>query len=279
MWDRPQQLNMLSRALFGLSLLLALYGALHYLVRLPAFNLSVVQLEAVPLNVNLAQIEAVLDSELNGNFFTVDLEHLQQKLEAVPWVRRAHVRRYIPWQLKMTLEEHVALARWDKTTWVNQQGELFQAQINDKDIAAILPNFLGSPESAFEVTQMYFEFNRLLMPLKQTISYVSLSPRRAWQVRLQNGMLLDLGREKVLSRLARFVAVYPQSLAAVQGSVNYVDLRYPNGFAVNMLGGNMGSGNLGNAPQGDNENLAGGNVAGTMKSNRMQHKNILLGKI
>ncbi len=274
MWDRPQQLNMLSRALFGLSLLLALYGALHYLVRLPAFNLSVVQLEAVPLNVNLAQIEAVLDSELNGNFFTVDLEHLQQKLEAVPWVRRAHVRRYIPWQLKMTLEEHVALARWDivplwdKTTWVNQQGELFQAQINDKDIAAILPNFLGSPESAFEVTQMYFEFKRLLMPLKQTISHVSLSPRRAWQVRLQNGMLLDLGREKVLSRLARFVAVYPQSLAAVQGSVNYVDLRYPNGFAVNMLGGNMGS-----------ANLAGGNVAGTMKSNRMQPKSVWLGKI
>jgi hypothetical protein len=58
-----------------------------------------------------------------------------------------------------------------------------------------------------------------------------------------------------------------------------VDLRYPNGFAVNMLGGSMGSGNLGNAPQGDNENLAGGNVAGTMKSNRMQPKSVWLGKI
>ncbi len=269
MWDRPQQLNMLSRVLFGLSLLLVLYGALHYLVRLPVFNLSVVQLEAVPLNVNLAKIEAVLDSELNGNFFTADLEHLQKKIQGVPWVRRANVRRHIPWQLKVTLEEHVVLARWGKTTWVNQQGELFQAPISNKEIADKYPDFTGPSESAFEVTQMYFEFNRLLMPLKQTISHVSLSPRRAWQVRLQNGMLLDLGREKVMSRLARFVAVYPQSLAAVQGAVNYVDLRYPNGFAVNMPGGSMGSGNSGNAPQGDNENLTGGKVAGTMKGNRI----------
>jgi len=66
-----------------------------------------------------------------------------------------------------------------------------------------------------------------------------------------------------MSRLARFVAVYPQSLAAVQGLVNYVDLRYPNGFAVNMLSGSMESGNWGNG------NLTGGNVAGTMKSNRI----------
>jgi cell division protein FtsQ len=273
MWDKPQQLNMLSQALFGLSLLLALYGALHYLVRLPAFNLSVVQLETVPLNVNLAQIEAVLDSELKGNFFTADLEDLQRKLETVPWVRSANVRRYIPWQLKVALEEHVVLARWDKTTWVNQQGELFQAQITDKEVAEKHPHFMGPPESAFEVKEMYFAFNQLLMPLNQTISQISLSPRRAWQVRLQNGMLLDLGRKEVRLRLARFVAVYPQSLAAVQGSVNYVDLRYSNGFAVNILGGSMGGGNL------RKENLAGRNVADTMKNNRMQQKNILLGKI
>ena len=263
MWDRPQQLNMLTRALFGLCLLLVLYGALHYLVRLPAFNLSVVELEAEPLNVNMAQIKAVLDSELNGNFFTADLEYLQKKIEGVPWVRSANVRRHVPWQLKVTLEEHVVLARWDKTTWVNHQGELFQAQISNKEISEKYPDFTGPPESAFEVTQMYFELNRLLLPLKQTISHISLSPRRAWQVRLQNGMLLDLGREKVMSRLARFVAVYPQSLAAVQGLVNYVDLRYPNGFAVNMLSGSMESGNWGNG------NLTGGNVAGTMKSNRI----------
>ena len=53
--------------------------------------------------------------------------------------------------------------------------------------------------------------------------------------------MLELGREEMQQRLARFVAVYPYSLALqgaedrgqrTEGAVRYVDLRYRNGFAV-----------------------------------------------
>jgi cell division protein FtsQ len=50
--------------------------------------------------------------------------------------------------------------------------------------------------------------------------------------------VLELGREDLQQRLARFVDAYPYSLAAVQGKVKkvkYVDLRYRNGFAVSGL--------------------------------------------
>ena len=47
-----------------------------------------------------------------------------------------------------------------------------------------------------------------------------------------------LGRDKpndsVDSRLERFVAVHSQTLARMQREHGYVDLRYPNGFALRV---------------------------------------------
>jgi cell division protein FtsQ len=85
--------------------------------------------------------------------------------------------------------------------------------------------------------QRYVRFGAMLMPLKQKIVQISLSPRWAWQLRLDNGMVLELGREQMEQRLARFVQVYPYSLAAMQQPVRYVDLRYRNGFAAYLSGG------------------------------------------
>ena len=65
-----------------------------------------------------------------------------------------------------------------------------------------------------------------------------LSPRYAWQLRLSNGITLELGRdqlkEPVLQRLARFVAFYPQTLGSLNRRLEYVDLRYPSGFALRV---------------------------------------------
>lgn len=232
MWDKPQALSQLANALFGISLLLALYGAVHYTVHLPIFPLRAVQLEAAPQRVDAAQVESIVRNELRGNFFTVDLESTRKAFEKLPWVRKASVRRQLPWRLEVELEEHVALAHWNGTTLVNTHGEVFAAESEQA-----LPGFIGQPDSAAEVAQMYGAFDKQLAPLGQQIAQISLSPRRAWQLRLHNGMVLELGREQPQQRLARFVAVYPYSLATMQRKINYVDLRYRNGFAAYMPGG------------------------------------------
>jgi cell division protein FtsQ len=76
----------------------------------------------------------------------------------------------------------------------------------------------------------------MLAPLGEEIAQISLSPRLAWRVRLKSGTELELGREQVEERVARFVAAYPQSVGAMKRPVNYVDLRYRNGFAVRVAG-------------------------------------------
>ena len=254
MWDKPRELNKLSGVLLGISCLLLLYGALYFVLRLPQFTLQTVQLTAAPRQVEVDLIEAVVRNELRGNFFTIDLEATRVAFEKLPWVRKVSVRRQFPWRLEVTLEEHVALAHWNDIDLVNTYGEVFQpsgeeslsAEGNEstvgkpaafsKQIASGLPNFIGEPESAAEVTQMYRAFSEQLAPLQHTILEIHLSPRRAWQLRLNNGLLLKLGRDQSQQRLARFVAVYPHSLAPIQHQVKYVDLRYRNGFAAQVSG-------------------------------------------
>lgn len=251
MWDKSQALRQLANTLLGISLLLVLFGAVHYTVHLPVFALNAVQLSTAPKRVGTAQVEEIVRNELRGNFFTVDLEGARKAFEKQPWVRKVSVRRHFPWQLEVELEEHVALASWNGAELVNTQGEVFAGACDRVTPEAsgthrpppcgeteqVLPKFIGQADTATEVTRMYKTFGDQLAPLKQKVVQISLSPRRAWQLRLDSGMVLELGREQAQERLARFVAVYPYSLAPMPRTVNYVDLRYRNGFAAYLPGG------------------------------------------
>jgi cell division protein FtsQ len=248
MWDKPYLLRQIAGLLFGLSFALLAYGVLHFILHLPVFPLRELQLSVAPERVDVKQIEDVVRSELSGNFFTVDLEQVRAAFEKLPWVRKVSVRRHFPGQLEVSLEEHVALARWNGSKLVNTYGEVFAGESKQ-----VLPGFIGQPDSAAEVKQMYEIFGKQVVPLGQEIVQISLSPRRAWQLRLSNGMVLELGREESQQRLANFVAVYPYSLAPMGRKINYVDLRYRNGFAVYLPGGIKAPGGQGKNSQNERD--------------------------
>jgi cell division protein FtsQ len=65
---------------------------------------------------------------------------------------------------------------------------------------------------------------------------VRLSDRRAWQLKLDDGYVLELGRQDMAARLARFVSAYGQTIVRLPAGTYRVDLRYPNGFAVRVPG-------------------------------------------
>ncbi|MDH4285610.1 MAG: cell division protein FtsQ/DivIB, partial [Gallionellaceae bacterium] len=215
MWDRPQSLNRLSSVLMSVSLLLVLYGALHYTLHLPVFPLRVLELDDVPQRVDLAEIEAVARTEVRGNFFTADIERIRRSLEKLHWVRKASVRRNFPWGIEVKLEEHEVLAHWNGSSLVNTHGEVFtpsrlsMARLSEAGPA--LPKFYGLLDTAPEIAQMYRVLGEQVAPLGWKIAQISLSPRRAWQLRIDNGMVLELGSEQVEQRLARFAAIYPYS--------------------------------------------------------------------
>ena len=232
MWGNAALLRAIANLLFGVSLLLVLYGAVRYVLHLPAFPLNTVELSAAPQQVPVELIERVVREQVRGNFFTVDINRARVAFEQLPWVRKVSVRRKFPWSLEVDVEEQVALARLNDAALVNTHGEVFAAASKQA-----LPVFIGQKNMSAQMAEMYVVLSKELGPLQQEIVQLSLSPRFAWQVRLSNGMVLELGREQMQQRLARFVEVYPYSLATLSHAVTHVDLRYRNGFAAYLPNG------------------------------------------
>ena len=229
MWDKTVLMNGLAGALYAVAAVLVLYVAWSLAARLPMFALREVRVGGELAHVTRDQVEGVVQRDLKGNFLTLDLAATSASFQKLPWVRKASVRRLWPARLDVVLEEHVPLARWAGAVLVNTQGELFRAAYG-----GALPVFIGPEGMAREIAIQFRYFRSSLETIGQTPVEVWVSPRRAWQLKLESGVTLVLGREQVEARLARFVAVHDRTLARLGPRVDYVDLRYSNGFAVRV---------------------------------------------
>lgn len=248
-WDRPSLLNMVADLLLLFGCIGLGYALIVSVVRLPLFPLRQVVVASALAQVTSTQIEYASRSSLTGNFFTVNLNGVRSAFEKLPWVRKASVRRRWPDGIELDIEEHVAVARWQnsagETQMVNDHGEVFAAASLPEG-QSVLPLFSGTSGSASQVLERYREFSGVLSPLGRTLRAVALSPRQAWQLRLDDGLILELGREQpdspLIERLQRFVGVYAQAKQQVRASIASIDMRYPNGFALRPGRGGMPQG-------------------------------------
>jgi cell division protein FtsQ len=236
-WDNARFLNALADVLYLAAAALALWCVAQAAVRAPFVPIRTVVVEGGPAHVDAEAVAAALDGRIAGNFFGVKLADVQRELAKLPWVHRVDARREWPDRIVVRLEEHRALARWaDRSAGsrlVSTDGVLFEAETD-----APLPELAGPPGTERELARRYLAFRELLAPLGTVPTHLTLSARHAWQVRLANGMVLELGRDQARQsleeRLARFVAAYPRAAAQLAHRVGQVDLRYPNGFAIRL---------------------------------------------
>lgn len=231
MWDDPVSLRNIANMLYSLCVLMLLYAIAHYVVHMPSMlPLKTVRLDEKPQRVEASNVLQAAREVVRGNLLTVDIERLRVAMEKLPWVRKVSIRREFPGSLVVDLEEHQAVARWNDRALVNKFGEVFVAETEQ-----LLPEFEGPEGTSDEMTAQYEQFTSQLTGVGLEMKKISLSARHAWQLSLSNGVVIELGRENMQNRLARFTEVYPYSLAAQAARLKYVDLRYRNGFAVGGL--------------------------------------------
>jgi cell division protein FtsQ len=225
------KLTLVAGIFAGMAVLAACLGGAYWLLLPERFPVTRIEHKGELKNLSRAQIEAVLPRVAGSgavNFFVADLAELRAAVERLPWVRRVAVRRVWPGRLEISIEEHVALARWGDDRLVNTYGETFSGKTRGG-----LPLFVAPAGTSAEVARRYRRFAEIVAPLGTSIDRVVLSPRHAWQLRLANGQHLMLGRDAdaAEARLRQFVQVYPRSVQKTKAH-DYVDLRYPNGFAL-----------------------------------------------
>ncbi|KMN37468.1 cell division protein FtsQ [Chromobacterium sp. LK1] len=229
MWDNHQLLRGLANLMLAATALMLLYAGGFWLTHAPVFPVKKIQIRGDMKRVTPEQLKFIAEHELSGTFFTLDIDKTRAAFGKLPWVRDAQVRRRWPDALDISVEEHVALARWGENGLVNTRGERFDAA-SDQD----LPVFYGPAGAEKDMSEMLGGLRQDLAPAGVKPAALWLSSRRAWKVGLDNQVQLELGRNDVSPRARRFAQYWKSKLAALPYSIEYVDMRYPNGFAVRM---------------------------------------------
>jgi cell division protein FtsQ len=202
----------------------AIAWGLRTLARLPIEQIVFVGDLKNEDRIDVAELELITRDVKAGVGF-VDIQALQALFKRVPWVREVTVRRKFPNSLEVRLEAHRPLARWGESDLVNTMGDRFSASFSDP-----LPRLTGPEGSSQQVAQQFIEFQRLVQNSGSEIEEVRLTNRRAWQLKLKSGPMIELGRAEESARLVRALSLM-EMLPQLSG-VTQVDARYGQGLAV-----------------------------------------------
>ena len=176
------------------------------------------------------QVQAALAPELGPGLLTVDLERLRRRVESLDWIDSAKIRRFWPNKLAITVTEHRAAARWGDNGLLNVRGEMFTE--NARHTFPELPKLIGPPGSEQEVVAFYLSSRGRLAEANMMLDSLHMDARGAFTLVLAGGQEIRLGRRGVERQLETFFEIAAFALAERFDEVDYVDLRYANGFAV-----------------------------------------------
>ncbi len=237
-------MNIMAYALFlGFMLLLvgtaAVWAAGH-----PRFAVSGITVTGQVTHTNAAMLRANVAPRLSGTFFTLDINAARQAFESIGWVRQAQVHRDFPNRLKVTLEEHQAVAYWGReseSALVNSYGEVFEANVGEID-QDTLPRLSGPTGSSATVLVMDQTLQPHFAALNLTIEQLDLTPHGGWRARLDSDAVIELGggtTEQVLARTDRFLKTLTMVVARygrTPEALETADLRHEDGYAIRLRG-------------------------------------------
>ena len=184
-------------------------------------------LEGEYQHIDREQINLITSRYIKGKFFKINLKKIRKAFIKLPWVREVSLRRKWPDKLIITIDEHKVIARWREIGLINDRGEIFNAASEDN-----LPLFFGANEFAKEITEKYNQINKILEKELMQVSIIRLSNRLSWEIITDNHIKIALGKKDILYKLEQFIKNYQFVLAELKSTIEYVDLRYKNGFSV-----------------------------------------------
>jgi len=235
-------MNGVSAAVFVLAAGVLLLAGVLWLTRAPWFGIRALQVDGELARSNVPTLRANALPRLQGNFFSVDLQRARAAFEAVPWVRRAVVRRVWPDRLAVQLEEHRPVALWqsdeENPLLVNSHGELFEANVGDVEDDR-LPVFNGPPGSSAAMWSLMQQLQPLLAQQGLVLARLQLSARGSWRGETDEGQVIHFGRgseDALVARTGRFVRTLAQVTGRYRKPLISADLRHVDGYALRLEG-------------------------------------------
>jgi cell division protein FtsQ len=189
---------------------------------------SKVVISGVPLKEQKA-VQTVIRPYVNKTVVNLPLQPIRNALLGFSWAADVELQRVWPKTLQIVFRPQRLLALWNGQFVLNAYGERFRLKGGAKD----LPTLYGPVGRQIQVLSVYQQAQAILKGLNVQIEMLRLNDNGNWQLVLEDGMDIQLGKAGALTRLKRFVKVYFKVFPKTNMARDrHVDLRYPNGMAV-----------------------------------------------
>ena len=204
---------------FAITVVLAIYQlSLTMLDR----EITSIEISGPFQRVTALHIEDAISEEIDAGFVGADIDQIQDLIVALPWIDQARVARHWPNRISITVTEQVPAAAWGDKGLLNTRGELFIDS--------------GPDISSTEVAARYLAVREQLIPRGLDVRRVHLDARGSWEMTLGNGIDVRLGRKAVADRTDLFLNVVAGIITSRGKEIDYVDMRYGNGFTIGWKG-------------------------------------------
>lgn len=210
--------------------LLLLIRAGWFLLSDPArFPINKVQVSASYQHISHADLESIVSPHLQKSYFSLSLKSLQADIAHLSWVDLVELDKIWPDRLKIRVVEKQPIARFNHQL-ITDNGQVFSGKTSQG--LEDYPEIRAPGSQKLKVLQVYRKFSKILSDANLKIARLRLGKNQSWQLTLNNGIELYLGKEDVEKRLKRFSQAYPQLMAKNSGQPVRVDLRYSHAMAV-----------------------------------------------
>ena len=222
------------------------------------FRIEQIKVRGQFVQITDAQLKAAVEYTLDGNYFSADLTEIENSLEAMPWVFSASVRRQWPSTLVVDVEEVRPIANWGENKWLNATGDLVDRQQH----STFLPQ-LGGPDSMQQqIWKSFRTWHGMFAAHGLALEKLEFDERELWYLTLSlTALALDRNNTPNISpdtlatgepnqtaevimivdngdataRIQRLIDALNSQLIAEFPNMRSIDLRYPNGFAINWV--------------------------------------------
>ena len=216
------------------------------LLRPGRFTIERIHIYGNSVRVDAQTVERTAWLALIGNYFTADLEEIENALVHLPGVYQAAVRRHWPDTLEISITEAGAIALWYSTDGSTLESRDYVNLPPDSNIT--LQPVLRSPTAdRHTVIDAFLDLVSSLALLDLEVKKLSIDEAGNWVVVLQSASLqipveleIVVGRGNPVRKVDQFVAVFDSVLQDRLPDIERVDMRYDSGFAVQWRAGGSG---------------------------------------
>jgi cell division protein FtsQ len=223
---------------FGLCALFLAFRLLYiYINSSERYPINTVQIIASNHYIPRQKIAEIVSPYGRRSFLTLATSRLRAEILELSWADEVKVERVWPDILKVVVVEKRPMAiieGLEKTKDIllmTEDGELIIIPKIPDDL--VLPKLSGPKSQYTDLLAAYKKLSKIMVNYGLAIKELNLRENQAWDLTLQSGVKVNLGKQDIEKRVLRFCRSYPAIFADKGDKILSVDLRYANGMAVN----------------------------------------------